>query len=136
MADRLPMSACRMIVSELLPTGHPTIEHAAHRLGIPVRTLQRRLQEGGQSYGELVDAMRYRRACRLLDKPGTRVADVARALGYADPSSFSRAFRRWTGMAPRDFRRRKQQAATRSDRAETVRPGDGAKWPDFAIAEE
>ena len=136
MADRLPMSACRTIVSELLPTGHPTIEHAARRLGIPVRTLQRRLRERGQSYGELVDATRRRRACCLLARPGTRVADVAKALGYADASSFSRAFRRWTGMAPREFRRRARQAATPSGRAEKARPGDGAKWPDFAIAEE
>jgi AraC-like DNA-binding protein len=72
---------------------------------MPVRTLQRRLRERGQSFSELVDAIRHRQACRLLAKRETHVADVARALGYADPSSFTRAFRRWTGRAPKDYQK-------------------------------
>jgi len=85
---------------------YPTIDDTAHRLGIPVRTLQRRLKEDGLSYSTLVEQARHELACRLLDKPGAKAAAVAKALGYTDPSSFSRAFRRWTGMSPRVYRRR------------------------------
>jgi AraC-like DNA-binding protein len=105
MADRFPMAACRSVVTELLPTGHPTIEHAARRIGVPVRTLQRRLRERGQSFSDLVETIRWKRAQLLLSRPGAHVNDVAKALGYADPSSFSRAFRRWAGMSPRDYQR-------------------------------
>ena len=105
MADRFSMAACRSVVTELLPTGHPTIEHAARRLGVPVRTLQRRLRERDQSFSDLVDTIRWKRAQRLLSRPAAHVNDVAKALGYADPSSFSRAFRRWAGMSPRDYQR-------------------------------
>ena len=96
----------RTIIRELLPIRYPTIDHVAHLLGVPVRTLQRRFQKNGISYSELVEETRCELAIRLLAEPGMPVAAVARALGYADPSSFSRAFRRWTGMAPKAYRRR------------------------------
>jgi len=107
MANTLPISACQNIVTALLPTGYPTIELTARLLGMPVRSLQRRLRECGQSYSQLVDAIRCEQACRLLDEPGTCVANVADTLGYADPSSFSRAFRRWTGLSPKGYQRRR-----------------------------
>lgn len=107
MANKLPISACQAIIAKLLSTGHATIDHTARQLGMPVRTLQRRLRECGQSYSQLVDAVRCEQACRLLDEPGTCVTDVSKELGYTDPGSFSRAFRRWTGLSPRDYRRRR-----------------------------
>ena len=93
-------------IKEQLPVRYPTIDNTARRVGMPVRTLQRRLKESGLSYSELVEQTRYELACRLLDMPGAKMAAVARALGYNDPSSFSRAFRRWTGMSPRAYRSR------------------------------
>jgi len=106
MAGSPKISTCKALIAELLPACYPTIDHTARLLGIPVRTLQRRLREHGQSYSQLVDAVRMEHARRLLREPGAHVNEVAKALGYADPSSFSRAFRRWTGMAPRGYRRR------------------------------
>ena len=125
------MSACRTIITELLPTGHPTIDRAARRLGMPVRTLQRRLRDRGQSFSELVDAIRYRRACRLLAKRDMHVADVAKALGYTDPSSFSRAFQRWTGRSPREYRRNPRSKPKPQDHSEPLGTKNGTKWPDF-----
>jgi len=107
MADPLSISECQALIGELLPSCYPTIDHTARLLGMPVRTLQRRLRERGQSYSQLVDTIRCEQACRLLEEPGARMIDVARALGYADPSSFSRAFRRWMGMSPRGYRHRR-----------------------------
>jgi len=105
MKNNIPVSACQEIIVRLLPAGQPTIDRTARQLGIPMRTLQRRLREHGQSYSQLVDAVRCEQARRRLDEPGTCVNDVAKELGYKDSSSFSRAFRRWTGMSPRDYQR-------------------------------
>jgi len=107
MADSISVTAFHGLILDLLPAGHPTIDRAARRYGIPVRTLQRRLHEVGLSYSELVDEVRFEAACRLLDDPQARIADVAAALGFTDPSNFSRAFVRWTGLSPREYRRRR-----------------------------
>ena len=106
MQDRRLCGIYKTLITERLPVRYPTIGDTADRLGIPVRTLQRRLEESGLSYSELVAQTRHEIACRLLDEPRAKAAAVARALGYRDPSSFSRAFRRWTGMSPRAYRRR------------------------------
>jgi AraC-like DNA-binding protein len=106
MAGTQPLGVYKKLITERLPVCYPTVDYTAHRFGVPVRTLQRRLRDSGLSYSELVEQTRRELACRLLDKPGAKAADVARALGYTDPSSFSRAFRRWTGMSPRAYRNR------------------------------
>jgi AraC-like DNA-binding protein len=82
----------------------PTISRVARLLNISVRSLQRKLQQGGTNYNKFVAEVRYETACRLLDAPDTSIAEVAAALGYADPSSFSRSFARWSGMQPRAYR--------------------------------
>ena len=103
-ADPLTRDAIRSAIAALLPTGHPTIAQAARLLDVAVRTLQRRLNEHRTSYSRLVCEVRCETACRLLDAPRARIANVAAALGYADPSSFSRSFARWSGMQPRAYR--------------------------------
>ena len=108
MSDSWPIQACQSLIAEQLPVCYPTIAHTARLLGIPVRSLQRRLQQEGLSYSQLVEETRFELACRLLDAPDGSVAKVAKALGYADPGSFTRAFRRWTDMCPRAYRQRKQ----------------------------
>ena len=96
--------AVRSAVSELLASGYPKIGRTARDLGINVRTLQRRLHAAGINYTQLVDNARCEMACRLLERPDVRIGDIATALGYADPSSFSRAFARWTGSSPKTHR--------------------------------
>ena len=83
--------------------GNPTAEGIARVLGISVRTLSRRLRELGTSHRAVLDAMRKQIAHRLLAE-GTQVKDVADRLGFADASAFHRAFRRWYGISPTDFR--------------------------------
>jgi AraC-like DNA-binding protein len=70
------------------------------------RTLKRRLLEHGTSFTQLLDQARRRDAVRLLEDPLMDVARVAEALGYRDPPSFTRAFRRWTGDTPTSARHR------------------------------
>lgn len=87
-----------------LPHGYPTIIRTADRLGVSQRTLQRRLQDAGSSYKQVVDQTRMEIARRLLSGTGRRIKDVATALGYVEPRSFTRAFERWTGTTPRAYR--------------------------------
>ncbi len=108
-ADSLTPRAVRSTIMDLLPTGYLAIACAARRLKVSVRTLERRLKNSGTSYSALVDQVRYETACRLLATSNTNLAEVAAAIGYADPSSFSRAFARWSGMQPKVYRRARRE---------------------------
>lgn len=96
--------ACRKLICRLLPTGYLTIEQVSNKLGIPIRTLQRRLDAAGYTYSQLVEAVRLEHACRLLTKSDARMVDIAALLGFRDPSNFNRAFQRWTGLTPKQYR--------------------------------
>jgi AraC-like DNA-binding protein len=97
------------LIRELLPTGGCTLAVIAPHQFISVRTLQRRLRAKGLVFEQMVDDVRREQAITLLEDPTTPVSDVAGLLGYVEQSSFSHAFRRWTGMSPRAWRA--QQAA-------------------------
>lgn len=84
--------------------GYPTLAEAAQRLHTSSRTLKRRLHEHGTSFHQILDAERRGEAIRLLSSTTLSVEQVARRLGYADASSFRRAFSAWTGRNPSDFR--------------------------------
>jgi AraC-like DNA-binding protein len=77
----------------------------ARRIGLSARTLQRHLRHEGVSFVQLLDEVRHRLALRYLDDRAIAVAEIAFLLGYAEPSAFFRAFRRWTGTTPRALRR-------------------------------
>lgn len=83
----------------------PTLEEVADTLHVSTRTLKRRLQEEGRNFRALVDHVLCERATQMLQEEGLSVSEVAYRLGYNDVSNFSRAFRRWTGQSPSDFRK-------------------------------
>ncbi len=91
----------------LLREGYPDINVAAELAGISVRTLQRRLAVEDLRYSRLIDQIRFERACCLLGEPDIPLVEIALELGYSDPANFTRAFRRWTGVSPRAFRRQR-----------------------------
>lgn len=93
-------------VSKALSEGVPTVDHVATSLGMTKRTLQRRLADDGHHYQTLVEATRKRLAERLLRDTDYAIAEVAFLTGYAEQSTFSRAFKRLSGQTPADFRRR------------------------------
>lgn len=78
---------------------------AARALAVSPRTLQVRLLQEGTSFAALADELRRERALTLLSQPDLAVTAIAARLGFSTPSAFTRAFRRWTGMAPSDYRR-------------------------------
>lgn len=105
MVRRLSSEVVCPLITALLPRGYPAIEEVADLLSVSQRTLQRQLGAEGVSYSELVERCRCQAACKFLQQTRQPVADIATALAYADPSSFTRAFRRWTGTTPRSFRK-------------------------------
>ena len=73
-----------------------------------VRSLQRQLLEKGYSYREIVTIARNERAVSLLRETSLPIMEIALLLGYEDHASFTRAFRRWMGCSPLEFRRFRQ----------------------------
>lgn len=103
----------RREVIAVLPTGEPTVDVVSRRLGMSGRTLQRRMQEAGGSLSDLVDATRHELALGYLGQPELGASEVGFLLGYSDPSAFTRAFRRWTGMTPTAWRQRRADPDSR-----------------------
>ena len=96
-------------VLDALPEGVPKMTQVARRLGMRPRTLHRRLEQSGASYKELVQTARRARAEDLLRTAGHPLGEVAFMTGFSEPSSFHRAFKRWTGRTPADFRQNPAQ---------------------------
>ena len=83
-----------------------TIDRVAAAVSMSPRTLQRHLAQDGTSFRDLLEHIRFERARMLLSQPRAKVAHVAEALGYGDPTAFWRAYTGWTGEAPSQMKRR------------------------------
>jgi len=88
---------------EELPNGAPSKNAVARRLGMSARTLQRHLDGERTSFKELLNDARLTLARDYLEAGQLPLTEIAFMLGFADSSAFSRAFKRWTGSAPRDY---------------------------------
>ena len=97
-------ASLKRVLKSYLPEGYPNIELAAQIAGTSVRTLQRNLARSGLTYSKLIEKARFEAALEMLGDSGAKIIDVAYAVGYEDPSHFSRAFRRMAGTTPRGFR--------------------------------
>jgi len=95
----------RELLSELLQGGDPELETIARQLGMSARSLQRRLKDEGASHTGLLDEMRRDLSKQYLQEPQIAICEVAYLLGFSEPSAFNRAFRRWTGISPKEYRR-------------------------------
>ena len=85
---------------------------AARHLALSERTLHRRLAEEGTHFSAMIDAARFSRARALLADRRMSIEAIAFAVGFAEPSSFSRAFKRWAGMGALEYRRQLPLDAT------------------------
>ncbi|WP_051277798.1 AraC-like transcriptional regulator QhpR [Solimonas flava] len=99
------VAALKGRILRALPQGGVTIEAIAEQLALSERTLQRRLQEAGLNFQQLVEQLRYETACRYLQQGHLPLTEIGYLLGYSEPSAFSRAFRRWSGASPLAYRR-------------------------------
>ncbi len=91
-------------IVEYLPDGPPSQQRVADALFISSRTLQRKLKEEGTSFTDLLQQTRLELARKYLRQPDRSVVETAYLLGFSEPSTFSRAFKRWTGQAPGEYR--------------------------------
>lgn len=106
-SDLLPhdfAESLKRVLKSYLSDGYPSIELAAEISRTSVRTLQRSLAQYGITYSRLVDLARYEAATELLRDTKIKIIEIAYAVGYEDPSHFSRAFRRIGGTSPREYR--------------------------------
>jgi AraC-like DNA-binding protein len=97
-----PQLATRLQVwlVEQLPSGVPPQQKAAEHLHLSLRSLQRKLAEQGTSYKQLLDETRRGLALSYLRDARYSISELSYLLGFSDTSSFTHAFRRWTGSAP------------------------------------
>jgi len=93
-------------VLDELSSGEGTAEDTAKQLHMSSRTLQRKLAEANTSYLQLVDDTRKDLALRYIEDERRSVTDITFSLGFSQPSAFTRAFKRWTGLSPSDYRTR------------------------------
>ena len=98
-------AALGAMVREMLPYGGVTVERIAGLLRMSTRTLQRRLRDFGFAFEEIVDDVRRVEAMYRVVAGNDSAIEIAFELGYSDPAHFTRAFRRWTGMSPREYAR-------------------------------
>ena len=102
-----PKSLVEAVHQALLPHLHLpdlNIDMAAERCGFDTRTLGRKLKAKGTTISREIAKLKKEQASRLLKHSRQSISDVANAVGFSDPSVFSRAFKRWTGFTPREYR--------------------------------
>ena len=98
------VSRCRTAVLEHLESGEMMERDMAKRLNMSRRTLQRKLAEADTTYLRLVDDTRRDLALRYIEDASRSITDIAFTLGFSQQSAFTRAFKRWTGVNPTEYR--------------------------------
>jgi AraC-like DNA-binding protein len=105
------LARCKAVLLETLPAGPLGEVGMAKRLHLSRRTLQRKLAARATSYKKLLDGTRRELALRFVEDPQRSLADVTFELGFSQQSALTRAFRRWTGSAPSQWRERRAAGA-------------------------
>ena len=99
------LAGVRQHILRGLRAGGVSIEKVAATMDLSERTLQRRLGECGATFNELVERMRFELSQRYLRQDHLSLTEIGYLLGYSELSAFSRAFRRWAGVSPIEFRK-------------------------------
>jgi AraC-like DNA-binding protein len=98
----------REVIAKELSGGNPSAEGVARALHMSSRTLSRKLEQEGVSLTELRDDMRRRLALRYVGGHDLGLSEIALLLGFSESAAFHRAFKRWTGQTPLEYRRSKR----------------------------
>ena len=103
------LASVRRAVGDSLRDGNPNLARVARKIAMGQRTLQRRLRQHGVDFKSLVEDTRRRFSLNYLRERKHTLTEIACLLGYSEVSAFNRAFRRWTGSTPSEFRRHNQR---------------------------
>lgn len=93
------------LITEALPSGIPSIHQIAEHLCMSNRTLTRRLSDAGVTYRDLIKKIQEKVAKHLLKNTSRSLAEITFETGFSEQSAFNRAFKRWTGLSPVEFRK-------------------------------
>lgn len=102
------VSQVNRIIGELLETGVVSLELVAERLAIKPRSLRNRLAEVDTNFNQLLADYRCHLAKRLLAKTDESIDEIVYLTGFSEPSTFYRAFKRWTDQTPIEYRKAKR----------------------------
>lgn len=105
--SQTPRERVRAVLLALLPEGRASLEEAAAELKVSPRTLQRDLQQEGTSFTALLDEVKREVAEQYIAQDHLEIIEAAFASGFTELSAFYRAFRRWTGTTPGEYRRQR-----------------------------
>ena len=98
------VSRTKSAISEYLPSGNIASEVVAGNLNISIRSLQRKLAAEGTTYRKLLDTVRQELAESYVTDGNFSLTEISYLLGFSSQAAFSRAFKRWTGVTPQEFR--------------------------------
>ena len=101
--DSIAMQVRSKIIHQL-PDGIPSQEAIADTLHVSLRSLQRRLKEEDTSFRDLLEETRQQLARQYLRDGRRSIGEITYLLGFTEPSNFTRAFKRWTGKSPAQYR--------------------------------
>jgi AraC-like DNA-binding protein len=99
------VGAVRASIAKLLPTGVVSEETVADTLNVNMRTMQRKLKDEAQSFRGILNSTREDIAQDYIRNSQLSLTEIAYLLGFADQANFTRAFKRWTGASPSDYRK-------------------------------
>jgi AraC-like DNA-binding protein len=99
----------RQALLSLLPQGKATLDHVADFLHTSKRTLHRKLESHETSFRDQVEGFRKELADRYMQQDDLSLGDISFLLGFSSSSNFTRAFKRWTGVAPQEYRNCSQE---------------------------
>ena len=95
------------VIAEVLELGGANLEGVAERLDLKPRMLRKRLTEAGTTFNEVLGQYRCKLAKRLLSDTDERIDQIVYLTGFSEPSTFYRAFKRWEGLTPIEYRKTK-----------------------------
>ncbi|NCO73926.1 MAG: helix-turn-helix transcriptional regulator [Cyanobacteria bacterium] len=100
------VDALKSLIRSQLLGGNIQIQTIADSVGTSKRSLQRCLAHKGLSYSHLLDQVRFQLAVEYLKDNTIKIGDIAFELNYSEVNNFTRAFKKWTGLTPREYRHR------------------------------
>ena len=99
------VKSIRQIINTYTLTNNASLEEIADATNLSARTLQRRLTDNGLKFHDMLDQAKFEHAKDKLQNSQTPITKIAESLGYSDAAHFTRAFHRWSGVSPTQFRK-------------------------------